>query len=204
MTSSSVPELRPLGTTVVLDSKQSNNIRDWADDQSIGNSIIDGGHDIGTAALMNMALVVTIFFGLVGHELAHLMIQRYGEWAEFEETYQAEFEETYQKLASDVAAVYTKMLLPSTSAAITTTDFHRMYAPTEAVLRLFRLVAKLKTHLGITDETFLDAHIRTLEWNTDPTRDGPPAWTQTKQATRSTGESKSSSASSKDRMTSEL
>ena len=193
MTSSAVPELQPLGTTVVLDSpKQKNDNNSNSINRSITN---DNENDVGTAALMNMALVVTIFFGLVGHELAHLMIQRYFNGVS------DQFEETYQQLASDVAIQYTSMLLPSTSTAMKTKNFQRMYAPTSAVLRLLRMVVELKNHLGITNETFLDAHIKTLEWNTEPTTDGPPAWTETQQAS-SAGSSFTSS--SKEQLFSEL
>ena len=174
MTSSAVPELQPLGTTVILESPKQTNDND---SNRTSRSITDGNeNDVGTAALMNTALVVTIFFGVVGHELAHLMIQRYFNGMS------DQFEETYQQLASDVAIQYTSMLLPSTSTAMTTKNFQRMYAPTSAVLRLLRMVVELKNHLGITNETFLDAHIKTLEWNTEPTKDGPPAWTETQQA----------------------
>mmetsp|Transcript_49859 Transcript_49859/g.120817 ORF Transcript_49859/g.120817 Transcript_49859/m.120817 type:complete len:419 (+) Transcript_49859:190-1446(+) len=186
MTSSAVPALQPLGTTVVLESWK---LYDDKDANSNNRSITnDNENDVGTAALMNMALVVTIFFGLVGHELAHLMIQRYGV--------SDEFEETYQQLASDVAIQYTSMLLPSTSTAMKTKNFQRMYAPTSAVLRLLRMVVELKNYLGITEETFLDAHIKTLEWSTNPTKDGPPAWTETQQAVSTGSSSRSSSSSS--------
>jgi len=186
MTSSAVPALQPLGTTVVLESSKHSDDNDSnSNNRSITN---DNENDVGTAALMNMALVVTIFFGLVGHELAHLMIERYGV--------SDEFEQTYQQLASDVAIQYTLMLLPSTSTAMKTKNFQRMYAPTSAVLRLFRMVVELKNYLGISNETFLDAHIKTLEWNTDPTKDGPPAWTETQQAVSTASSSSSSSSSS--------
>jgi len=147
LTSSPVPVLEPVGRTVAF-----------------------SGHDVGLAALANMALILVITFGVAGQELALLIIRQYPGMDQH-------FLDTYIPLAVEIGPAYTKMLLPAVSKAATTREYERSYVPVGVFRKVLRMHATFMEELGIKDDTFLASYLRYLEQVANE-KHGPVAWTE--------------------------
>jgi NAD binding domain of 6-phosphogluconate dehydrogenase len=145
----------PLGTVISIDDIKDTN---------------PSSVNVGSASLLNIALILTITFGLAGSELAHLMLQR----AATDRSVMG----VYSQLARDVAIPYTAMLLPLVSESFAEESFLATYVPAMTLHALFRKVCHyIHESLGISDETFLDTYVASLGHVHDP-QEGPLAWTK--------------------------
>lgn len=135
----------------------------------VGRTVALEGNRSGLASLINMCLIWAIHFGIAGHELAHLALQRYGA--------ADAVVETYSELAVSVGTKLTAQLLPAVSISFRQDDFASRYVPVGVLRKVCAMeIAYLKNSLGITS-TFLDAYLESLK-KVPNERDGPVAWTQ--------------------------
>lgn len=137
--------------------------------ESVGR-VVALGEDVGLASLVNMALIWVITFGLIGLELSHLVLSRYG----VDSSVVSQFTE----LSIDVGSEYGKLLMPSVSKAFASGSFGKSYVPVGVFRRVLRKQLSFLETLGLEeDDTFLDSYVRSLERVPDE-QDGPVAWTQ--------------------------
>jgi hypothetical protein len=136
---------------------------------AVGRTVALEGNRSGLASLINMCLIWTIHFGIAGHELAHLALQRYGATDTVVET--------YSELAVSVGTKLMAQLLPAVSSSFRQDDYAAKYVPVGVLRRVCAMeIAYLKNSLEITN-TFRDAYLESLE-KVPNERDGPVAWTQ--------------------------
>jgi 3-hydroxyisobutyrate dehydrogenase-like beta-hydroxyacid dehydrogenase len=125
--------------------------------------------NVGYAALVNMALILVITFGIAGQELAHLILQQYGV--------SEEFLQVYIPLSAEIAPNYTKMLLPMASKAVASKEYENSYVPVGVFRRVLEMHASFMHELGIKDDTFLSSYLNYLGKVTN-TKLGPAAWVE--------------------------
>jgi 3-hydroxyisobutyrate dehydrogenase-like beta-hydroxyacid dehydrogenase len=125
--------------------------------------------NVGFAALVNMALILVITFGIAGQELAHLIIQQYGV--------SEQFLQTYIPLSADIGPDYTRMLLPMVSKAITTKEYEKSYVPVAVFRGVLKMHSTFMNDIGIKDDTFLASYLLYLT-KISNTKMGPAAWVE--------------------------
>jgi 3-hydroxyisobutyrate dehydrogenase-like beta-hydroxyacid dehydrogenase len=125
--------------------------------------------NVGYAALVNMALILVITFGIAGQELAHLILQQYGV--------SEEFVQLYIPLSAEFGPNYTKMLLPMASKAISSKNYDNSYVPVGVFRHVLEMHASFMNDLGIKDDTFLSSYLNYLRKVTN-TKLGPAAWVE--------------------------
>ncbi len=136
--------------------------------QTVGRVEVFNGN-VGYAALVNMALILVITFGIAGQELAHLIIQQYGV------TNSDEFFKAYIPLSTDVGPEYTKMLLPILSSSVVSKAYERSYVPVGTFRNVLQMHVTFMKEIGIVDDTFLTHYLHHLNKVTN-TKYGPAAW----------------------------
>lgn len=126
-------------------------------------------NNVGSASLLNIALILTITFGIAGTELAFLMIQA---------SESKEIQVIYSGLAQEFGTSYIGMLLPLVSKSFIENNYSATYVPAETLHSLFLKVCHyIHTKLGIKGETFLDTYVASLGQVVEPGL-GPLAWTK--------------------------
>jgi len=138
--------------------------------ESVGHVTAFPGDDVGLAALANMALNLVITFGVAGQELASLMIRQYDHA-------DAAFEDSVAALSAQVAPAYLQMLLPTVSQQVATSKYEHSYVPSTVFRKVLKMHAAFLGHLGIADDTFLAAYLRSLDKIENP-KFGPAAWVE--------------------------
>ena len=136
--------------------------------RTIGRVEIFPGN-VGFAALVNMALILVITFGIAGQELAHLILQRYGV--------SEEFLQLYIPLSAEIGPDYTKMLLPMASNAIATKEYEKSYVPVGVFRHVLEMHATFMKDLDIKDDTFLASYLSYLK-KVSNSKFGPAAWVE--------------------------
>jgi NAD binding domain of 6-phosphogluconate dehydrogenase len=162
--SSSTKELLdPLGTVVSIDMNDNNDNN-------------DPNHNVvGLASLLNIALILTITFGLAGSELALLMIQTAAAMADSRSV--ARLLDVYNRLARNEAVYYIGMLLPLVSQSFADASFRATYVPATTLHALLQKVCDYLHESLHLPETFLRAYVTALATVQDPD-EGPVAWTK--------------------------
>jgi 3-hydroxyisobutyrate dehydrogenase-like beta-hydroxyacid dehydrogenase len=125
--------------------------------------------NVGYAALVNMALILVITFGIAGQELAHLIIKQYGV------TNMAEFYKAYIPLSAEIGPEYTKMLLPILSHSVVNNEYEKSYVPVGTFRNVLQMHVTFMKEIGIVDDTFLTSYLYYLDKVTNP-KYGPAAW----------------------------
>ena len=135
---------------------------------SIGRVEVFQGN-VGYAALVNMALILVITFGIAGQELAHLIINQYGV------TNSTEFFKAYIPLSTDIGPEYTKMLLPILSNSVVSKEYEKSYVPVGTFRNVLQMHVTFMKEIGIVDDTFLTSYLYYLNKVTNA-KYGPAAW----------------------------
>ena len=136
--------------------------------RTVGRVEVFNGN-VGYAALVNMALILVITFGIAGQELAHLIIQQYGV------TDSDDFFKAYIPLSTDVGPEYTRMLLPILSGSVVSKAYERSYVPVGTFRNVLQMHVTFMKEIGIVDDTFLTQYLHHLNKVTN-TKYGPAAW----------------------------
>jgi NAD binding domain of 6-phosphogluconate dehydrogenase len=155
--------LDPLGTVVSIDMNGN-------DDNDPNNNVI------GLASLLNIALILTITFGLAGSELALLMIQT-AATAMADSRSVVRLLDVYNRLARNEAVYYIGMLLPLVSQSFADASFRATYVPATTLRALLQKVCDYLHESLHLPETFLRAYVAALATVQDPD-EGPVAWTK--------------------------
>jgi 3-hydroxyisobutyrate dehydrogenase-like beta-hydroxyacid dehydrogenase len=134
--------------------------------QNVGRIEMFRGN-VGYAALVNMALILVITFGIAGQELAHLIIQQFGVTDDFFRT--------YVPLSSQIGPDYTKMLLPISSNSIISKEYEKSYVPVGVFRNVLQMHITFMKEIGIANDTFLSAYVQYLN-KVSNTKFGPAAW----------------------------
>ena len=125
--------------------------------------------NVGYAALVNMALILVITFGIAGQELAHLIIQQYGV------VNSAEFYKAYIPLSTEIGPEYTKMLLPILSNSVVSKEYEKSYVPVGTFRNVLQMHVTFMKEIGVIDDTFLTSYLYYLNKVTN-LKHGPAAW----------------------------
>jgi NAD binding domain of 6-phosphogluconate dehydrogenase len=155
--------LDPLGTVVSIDVNDN-------DDNDPNHNVL------GLASLLNIALILTITFGLAGSELALLMIQTAAA-AMADSRSVARLLDVYNQLARNEAVYYIGMLLPLVSQSFADASFRATYVPATTLHALLQKVCDYLHESLHLPETFLRAYVAALATVQDPD-EGPVAWTK--------------------------
>lgn len=140
---------------------------------TLGKETVLPNSDVGSAALINLSLVLTITFGIAGHELAHLILQAYST-----ASHSHLLVEMYSSLASEIGPKFGALLLPSVSKAMSSQLFSDSYVPAHVLAKLLgKIEAYATQQLGLVDDNFLSAYLVHLGKVTDK-EEGPAAWTK--------------------------
>jgi hypothetical protein len=174
--------LDPLGTVVSIDA---DDVEEEDPSPSSSSSPLSNhnNNNVGSASLLNIALILTITFGLAGSELALLMIQSAASTNNSNNRNDrptssfSSLLDVYDQLARDVAVSYIRLLLPLVSTAFRDGSFRATYVPAPTLHGLLYKVCRyLHASLGVSsNDTFLDAYVASLGAVRDPDQ-GPVAW----------------------------
>ena len=174
---------------------------------SSGNTSNDeDDYDIGSASLINTALILSITFGIAGHELAHIMLSQYIVLDDDHNVDENDSEDglspsspiidLYSNLVVEISPNYQKMLYPIISKSFVFGQFEMTYVPAATFNNLLQRIYDFLTDdlMGIPgDEIFLLGYIQSLKLipatttNTEEARtttttkenkEGPAAWTK--------------------------
>jgi NAD binding domain of 6-phosphogluconate dehydrogenase len=135
--------------------------------QNVGRIEIFHGN-VGYAALVNIALILVITFGIAGQELAHLIIQQYGVMTN-------DLLQRYISLSSEMGPDYTKMLLPISSNSIITKEYEKSYVPVGVFRNVLQMHLTFMKEIGIADDTFVSSYVQYLN-KVSNVKFGPAAW----------------------------
>lgn len=125
--------------------------------------------NVGYAALVNIALILVITFGIAGQELAHLIIKQYGV------ANSAEFFKAYIPLSAEIGPEYTKMLLPILSNSVVSKEYEKSYVPVDTFRNVLQMHVTFMKEIGILDDTFLTSYLYYLN-KVANMKYGPAAW----------------------------
>jgi hypothetical protein len=177
--------LDPLGTVVSIDANADDEEEEEDPSSSSSSSSLSNhnNNNVGSASLLNIALILTITFGLAGSELALLMIQSAASTNNSNNRNDrptssfSSLLDVYDQLARDVAVSYIRLLLPLVSTAFRDGSFRATYVPAPTLHGLLYKVCRyLHASLGVSsNDTFLDAYVASLGAVRDPDQ-GPVAW----------------------------
>ena len=136
--------------------------------RSVGRVEVFEGN-VGYAALVNMALILVITFGIAGQELSHLIIKQYGV------ANSAEFYNAYIPLSTEIGPDYTKMLLPILSNSVVHNEYEKSYVPVGTFRNVLQMHVTFMKEIGIVDDTFVTSYLSYLNKVTNM-KYGPAAW----------------------------
>jgi hypothetical protein len=136
--------------------------------RTVGRVEVFSGN-VGYAALVNMALILVITFGIAGQELAHLIIKQYGV---IDPT---EFYQAYIPLSAEIGPEYTKMLLPILSHSVVNKEYEKSYVPVGTFQNVLQMHVTFMKEIGIVDDTFVTNYLYYLNQITNR-KYGPAAW----------------------------
>lgn len=125
--------------------------------------------DVGLAALANIGLVQALTFGLAGHEMAHLLLERYGV--------SSTFTDQYVNLVTEIVPSYVPMLFGVISRSVVSKNWQESYVPSADFVRLLEMHADFIAEMGVASDTYMEGYIRYLKKIPDAAH-GPSAWIQ--------------------------
>jgi hypothetical protein len=135
------------------------------------------GYDIGIAPLLNIALIQGITFGIVGHEMSQLLLERYLTERIDDETTTTTttisrrtiLQQYNTEIVHHIVPTFIGMLLPFIGKQIP-------YVPAKTFLHVMKLHMKFSTEIGIHSDIYLAQYVYYLEKIDAQDKAGPAQW----------------------------
>lgn len=114
--------------------------------------LVELEEDVGLASLVDIGVLQTVYFGIMGHEMTHLMIERYGapKW----------FEERYLKIVTEVGPAWLPVICKQVSHVITTKKWKESIDSVELIVDVFQVHLAFFEKMGIVSDTYLHFYLK--------------------------------------------
>lgn len=109
-------------------------------------------NDVGLASLADMSLLITVYFGMAGLEMAYLLIERYGA--------PVSFQEAFHELATRVVTVFFPSWSQHVSHVITTKRWTETVDTKELGMDVFETWFAFLEKMGVAKDTFLHSYYK--------------------------------------------